>query len=92
MENRLHPALRRLAPFPRDEAFEKLRQRVRTLLDNGEASRWELLRAEWLYDVALLTNDFRLWMQHLDKGFGTANKAALSPGSGMAQLIERSPR
>ncbi|WP_017967509.1 hypothetical protein [Rhizobium leguminosarum] len=92
MENRLHPALRRLAPFPRDEAFEKLRQRVRALLENGEASRWELLRAEWLYDVALLTNDFRLWMQHLDKGFGTANKTALSPGSRMAQLIERSPR
>lgn len=42
------------------------------MLENAEASRWELLRTEWLYDVVLLTNDFRLWMQRLDKGFGTA--------------------
>ncbi|MBY5403096.1 hypothetical protein [Rhizobium leguminosarum] len=92
MENRLHPELRRPAPFPRDEPFEELQKRVHVLLKNGEASRWELLLAEWLYDVALLTHDFRLWMQRLDKGFGTANKTALSPGCGMAQLIERSPR
>ncbi|AHG49512.1 hypothetical protein RLEG12_11225 (plasmid) [Rhizobium leguminosarum bv. trifolii CB782] len=72
MESRLHPALDRPSPYPADEAFEKFRQRVRTLLDSGEAGRWELLRAEWLYDVALLTNDFRLWMQHLDRGFDTA--------------------
>ncbi|WHO75368.1 hypothetical protein [Rhizobium sp. BT03] len=72
MESRLHPALHRAAPYPADEAFENLRQRVHALLDSGKACRWELLRAEWRYDVALLTNDFRLWMQHLDSGFDTA--------------------
>ncbi|MBY2922202.1 hypothetical protein [Rhizobium leguminosarum] len=92
MENRLHPATRCPTPFPRDEAFEKLRQRVHALLENAEASRWELLRTEWLYDVVLLTNDFRLWMQRLDKGFGTANRTALSRESGMPQVIARSPR
>ncbi|NEJ69882.1 hypothetical protein GR197_04925 [Rhizobium phaseoli] len=72
MESRLHPALHRPAPYPADEAFENLRQRLRALLDSGEASRWELLRAEWLYDVALLMHDFRLWIQHLDRGFDAA--------------------
>ncbi|OHV24112.1 hypothetical protein EOS93_27310 [Rhizobium sp. RMa-01] len=72
MEGRLHPSLYRPTPYPADEAFENLRQRLDALLDSGEAGRWELLRTEWRYDVALLTNDFRRWMQHLDSGFYAA--------------------
>ncbi|MDR9760081.1 hypothetical protein RJJ37_10580 [Rhizobium redzepovicii] len=72
MESQMHPALHRPVPYPADEAFENLRQRVHALLDSEDAGRWELLRAEWRYDVALLTNDFRLWMQHLDSGFDIA--------------------
>ncbi|MDR9781258.1 hypothetical protein [Rhizobium redzepovicii] len=72
MESRWHPVLHRPVLYPPDEAFENLRQRVHALLDSGDAGRWELLRAEWRYDVALLTNDFRLWMQHLDRGFDIA--------------------
>ncbi|ARM16488.1 MULTISPECIES: hypothetical protein [Rhizobium] len=71
MEHPLHPASHRPAPYPPSEAFEALRQRVRALLDDKETGRWQLLCAEWLYDVALLTNDFRLWMQRLDRHFDT---------------------
>ncbi|WP_085740462.1 hypothetical protein [Rhizobium sp. CIAT894] len=69
---RLQPTLHHPTSYPADEAFENLRLRVHALLNNREAGRWELLWAEWLYDVALLTNDFRLWIQHLDRGFDTA--------------------
>ncbi|EJZ18892.1 hypothetical protein RCCGEPOP_23062 [Rhizobium sp. Pop5] len=68
----MHSKLHHPAPYPADEVFENLRQRLRVLLDDGDVSRWALLRAEWAYDVALLANDFRLWMQHLDRSFDAA--------------------
>jgi hypothetical protein len=68
MNNRLHHQM----PYPPDEALEDLRRKVHALLDEREVSRWKLLQAEWLYDLALLTNDFRIWMQRLDRGFDTS--------------------
>ena len=70
MDNRLsypapHPAFR----YPPDETLEDLRQRVSRLLDDKAAGRWALLQAEWLYDLALLTNDFRVWMQRVDQRY-----------------------
>jgi hypothetical protein len=72
MENRLHSAIL-LQPtrYAANEELEDLHRKVCAVIDNAEASRWELLRVEWLYDFALLMNDFRLWMRHLDQGFDT---------------------
>jgi len=60
MENRPNPAAMRPAVrYPADKTLEDLRQKVHALLDDRMASRFELLRAEWFYDLALLINDFR---------------------------------
>ncbi len=70
MENRPNPiAMRLAARYPADKTLEDLRQKVRALLDDRMVGRFELVRAEWLYDLALLINDFRLWMQRLDQSF-----------------------
>ncbi|WP_434713545.1 hypothetical protein NMA58_24775 (plasmid) [Rhizobium sp. YTUHZ045] len=67
MENR--STLRRAKSYPANKTLDDLRQKVHDLLNDRRAGRLELLRAEWVYDLALLTNDFRRWMQRLDQSF-----------------------
>ncbi|AHG48925.1 hypothetical protein RLEG12_08275 (plasmid) [Rhizobium leguminosarum bv. trifolii CB782] len=61
--------MRHAKSYPANKTLDDLGQKVHDLLNDRRAGRLELLRAVWLYDLALLTNDFRRWMQRLDQSF-----------------------
>lgn len=54
---------------PTTRRLTELRHALQRRLDSGRVDL-KLLALQWQYDLALLLDQFRHWMQHLDRDFG----------------------